>query len=586
MATTEAQPDLREAEPMERFDAYVEDVQSGEVVACRFVRQAVDRHVRDMRDGDGRGLWFDAEEAEASIRFIECLRHSKGEWAGEHLRLEPWQCFFIGSIFGWQKWSEERQRHYRRFKTIYQEVARKNGKSTVAAGIGLKLFIFDDESGAEIYTAATKRDQARIVHEEAKRMVRKSALRDVVTILRDNMVYGDNTYLPLGGDTGRADDGLNMHGGIVDELHAHKTRQLYDDLETATGSRRQSMLIAITTAGEGGNHETICWEVRQYTSKVLDGIIDDDTFFGIIYTIDKSDDWTDPTMWIKANPNLGVSVHLDDIERKCIKAKETPAAQNNFRRKHVNEWVESSQAWLSSGLWDENSGGDWYGDGGLTAEALEKFRGRKCWIGGDLSSVDDLTAFVAAFPTDDGFMDVLSFCWCPRNNAVGFERDKKTPYTAWEQLGQCYLTEGDSVDYDSVRDVLRRMRDEWQWDIQEINMDPHNARYVFTKLVESDEFRESQVLEHRQGYVSMNDPVKQTQKILLDRKLRHGGHRPLAWCVSNVVTRMDPAGNIKFDKDKSGSKIDLAVALVMAVGRAVSAGRRGSVYNSRGLRSL
>jgi len=574
MATVTAQPDLRNAEPMVRFDAYVDGVLSGEIVACRFVRLAVERHVRDLEHGADRGLEFDEDEASASIRFIECLKHSKGEWAGENVHLEPWQCFIVGSIFGWMKWSEDRQRWYRRFKTAYEEVARKNGKSTKAAGIGLKLFVFDDEGGAEVFTAATKRDQAKIVHEEAKRMVRKSALKEVVTILRDNMLYGDNVYRPLGADADTL-DGLNMHGAIVDELHAHKTRELYDVLDTATGSRRQSLLLAITTAGEGGNPEAICWETRQYTSKVLEGIIEDDSFFGIIYTLDDEDDWTDPDTWCKANPNLGVSVFVDDLERKCIKARETPAAQNNFRRKHCNQWVESAQAWLPVGLWDSNKG------------ALAKdYAGRKCWIGADLSSVDDLTAVVAVFPDDDGNFDVMPFGWCPRDNAIGRQRDKKVPYTTWAEQGQLFLTEGASVDYDSVRALLRRMRDVWKWDIQEINMDPHNARYVFTKLVEEDEFRETQVLEHRQGYISMNDPIKQANKLLLDNRLRHDGHSPLAWCVSNVVTRTDPAGNIKFDKEKSSEKIDLAVAMVMAIGRAVAAGETSSIYTRRGLRSL
>jgi phage terminase large subunit-like protein len=541
---------------------------SGDIVACRYVRLAVERHVRDMDRSD---LDFDAHEAEDAIRFIECLKHSKGQWAGECLHLEPWQCFIVGSLFGWRNAAGTR-----RFRTCYEEVARKNGKSTKAAGIGLKLFVFDGEDGAEVYTAATKRDQAKIVHEEAKRMVRKSALRDVVQILRDNLIYQDSVYKPLGADADTL-DGLHLHGAIIDEMHAHKTRDLYDVLETATGSRRQPMLYIITTAGEGGNPEAICWELRSYTTKVLEGIVEDDTWFGVIYTVDDDDDWTDEQTWIKANPNLGVSVELDDLRRKCKKAVETPAAQNNFRRKHVNQWVEAAKAWLPAGLWDENRGGE------LRAE---DYNGKQCWIGADLSSVDDLTGVVAVFPMDDGFYDVLPFGWVPRDNAIGRERDRKVPYTAWERSGQIFLTAGNSVDYDAVRALLVRMRDEWRWEIQEINMDPHNARYVFTKLVEEDDFRETQVLEHRQGYISMNDPIKQTQKLLLDRKIRHGGHRPLAWCVSNVVTRTDPAGNIKFDKEHSMEKIDLAVALVMATGRAVAAKDAVSVYRRRGLVSV
>lgn len=564
----------------DRVTAYVAGVRAGEIVVGRLARLAVERHVRDL-DGlsDHR---FDAEEANFAIGFIECLRQSKGEWANQPLRLEPWQAFIVASLFGWLRADGKR-----RFRTSYIEVARKNGKSTLAAAIGHKLFVGDGEEGAEVYTAATKRDQARIVHEEAKRMARKSpGLRKLgVRIYRDNLSLPttNSKYEPLGKDADTM-DGLHIHGAIVDEIHVHPTRGVWDSLETATGSRTQPLLFGITTAGEGGNRESICWELRDYSRKVLEGIVDDPTWFAYVAALDEArydpdgkeiapaDDWTDERNWVKANPNLGVSVKLDDMRRKFKKAIETPAAQANFKRKHLNMWVESLTAWLPAGLWDACRGAEsWYGPGGLLESVRERYRDCQCWVGGDLSGVDDLTALVFAFRRGangnyggDG-MDVIPACWCPRNNAEGRSRNHRVPYLAWAKAGELMLTEGDSVDYQAVRQFLRRARDEWGWDIQEIAFDPHNARYLQSMLIE-DGFR---VVDHGQGIVKMTDPIKQTQRLILERQLRHGGHRPLAWCVSNIVAYTDTNANVKFNKKASGDKIDIAVAMVMAVGRAI-----------------
>jgi phage terminase large subunit-like protein len=561
-----------------RLDAYVDGVVQGTIVVGRLTRLAIQRFLADLARAEDAnwGYHIDRDEARFAIAFVERLRHSTGEWAGQQLVLSPWQVFIAAMLFGWKKTDGSR-----RFRIAYIEVGRKNGKSTFASAIGLKLFVADGEQGAQVYTCATKLAQAKIVHEESKRMVRRCpALRKIVDICRDclSILATNSIYKPLGKDGG-TEDGLSVSGAIVDELHAHPNRELFDVIDTATGARRNPLILLITTAGDGNEREGICWELRTYTIKVLEGIVADETWFGVIYALDEAtfdgegdallpeDDWTDERVWPKANPNLGVSVKLDDLQRKAARAVETPAAQVNFRRKHLNQWLGSLKSWLPPALWQANSGAEaWYGREGLLPEIRDRYRGRPCWVGMDLASVEDLTGAVFVFKSDDGYLDLFPFCWCPKESALRRAQNKRAPYLIWERQRQIFLTDGDSVDYDAIRALLREARDAWGWDVAEIACDPWNARQILTKLHDDDDFR---VFEHRQGFVSMNDPMKQTQKALLDRKIRHGGHQALAWCVSNVVTESDHAGNLKMNKEKSAEKIDLACAAVMGIGRAL-----------------
>ncbi len=580
-----------------RIDAYVRDVLSGKVTVGRLIRLAIQRHLGDLvRAKKGWDFYFDVREAAFALTFVEQLRHSKGEWAGKRITLSSWQVWLVGTLFGWRR----RDSKIRRFRTAYVEVGRKNGKSTLGAALGHKLFVGDGEQGAEVYTAATKLQQARIVHEESKRMRAKSpGLRRITGVNRDAIFCEatGSTYRPMGSGAEReTEDGLNVHGAIVDELHAHRTRETWDVLETATGARKQPLLIAITTAGDGNKRQTICWELRTYSVKVLEGRHDDPTWFAAIYALDEArydergleiapaDDWTNEENWSKANPNLGVSQKIDDLRVKCAKAVETPTAAPNFRRKHLNEWISIYASWLAAGLWRANAGPEVrYGPAGLLPAIRDRYRGQPCWVGGDLSSVNDLTALVFAFKRVDGGLDLFPFAWCPQATAIEKSRNRNAPYMVWADCGQLFITQGDSVDYDSLRALLREARDVWGWDIQVIGLDPHNARYPATCLIEQDRFK---VQEFQQGFKSMNDPTKQTMRLLLKRQIHHGGHQPLAWCVDNVVVRTDPAGNIKLDKEKSPDKIDLAVASVMAAGLALDSKAVPTFKKTNGLRML
>jgi phage terminase large subunit-like protein len=381
--------------------AYAHAVAAGRVLANHLVRLACRRHLEDLSSATARRLRFDSAAARHAIEFFGFLRHSKGEWAGQTFALAPWQAFVVGCLFGWQ-----RSDGLRRFRTAYCAVSRKNGKSTLSAGIGLYLLVADGERGAEVYSAATTRDQARIVFDEAKRMVASSpALMRRVGILINNLHVAASAarFMPLSSDA-TSMDGLNVHGAIIDELHAHKSRHVVDVLETATGARRQPLLFEITTAGY--DRHSICYEHHDYSIKVLESVIQDDSWFAFIAAADESDDWTDPAVWRKANPNFGLSVKADDLARKAEKAIALPGAQNAFRRMHLNEWTEQAERWIDMAAWDACD----------APVDLDQLRGRPCFGGLDLSTTTDITALAWVFPPDhdDDLWRVLSATSCPR----------------------------------------------------------------------------------------------------------------------------------------------------------------------------
>jgi len=563
---------------MHPAEGYVRDVVSGTVAAGRWVRLACERHLRDMEDGRERGLVFDAEAAQIAIDFFGLLKHYKGEWAGRVIRLEPWQQFILWSLFGWK-----REDGTRRFVVAYVEVARKNGKTTVAAGIGLYLMVADGEPGAEIYTAATKRDQARIAHRDAVQMVKASPdLRKLIGIHKDNLhiLLTASKFEPLGRDANTA-DGLNIHGAIVDELHAHKTREMWDVLDTATGARRQPLILGITTAGT--NRQSICWEQHEYAEKVLSGVVEDDTFFGIIFSLDLAetdsegnvlaagDDWQDESVWVKANPNLGVSKKWDDMRRKAAKAKETPSALNAFLQRELNIWVHGESRWLNPDRWRTC-------DGAVDADGL---RGRTCYGGLDLANTTDIAAFVLVFPpqVEDEPYQILCRFFLPDEAIIERVHRDRVPYDAWVRQGFITVTPGAVIDYGHI--LAQIDEDAQKYDVAEIGFDRWGATKIQTELM--DLGGQDWVVQIGQGYASMSAPTKELEKLILAGQLAHGGNPVLTWMADNVIVTRDAAGNIKPDKAKSREKIDGIVALIMALDRATRHMEASSVYDSRGL---
>lgn len=550
-------------------ERYIERVLSGEQAACRYVRLACERHRRDLENGAQRGLYFDPDAGQHVIDFFHFLRHSKGEWAGQIVTLESWQQALLWMLFGWYRADGRR-----RFRTSYWELARKNGKSTVAAGVGLYLMIADGEPGAEVYSAATKREQARITHQEATRMVKKSpSLKKRVTCFRDNLHVRDTAtkFEPLGRDSDSM-DGLNVHGAIVDELHAHKSDEVWGVLETATGARRNPLMFAITTAGF--NQASFCYQLRDHVIKVLEGIIQDDATFGVIYTLDEEDirsgvGWQDETLWVKANPNLGVSVSLDDLRDKVVKAKSIGSALTHFLTKHLNIWTNAAELWIAPDKWKLC--------GGEIDE--EELAGLTCYGGLDLSNTLDITAWLLVFPPQ-GECDkyrVLCRFWVPEERIRERARKDRVPYDVWERAGYIEATPGETIDYEFV--YARIDEDAQKYNIVDAGFDRWGAQQIYQWA----EKRGLTMVQIGQGYQSMSASMKELERMIVSLLLAHGDNPVLTWMAHNLVASQDPAGNYKPDKRKSREKIDGMVALIMALDRATrhdpEAGR--SVYEDR-----
>lgn len=550
-------------------EEYIDNVIAGRVVACRWVRLACERHAADLEHGHERGLVFNRQAAQHVLDFFVFLRHSKGEWAGLVVELEPWQQAILWILFGWY-----RADGTRRFRVVYAEIARKNGKSTLAAGIALYLLVGDGEPGAEVYSAATKRAQAKIVFDEATRMVKRSpALRRRITCFRDNLhIEGTASKMePLGRDADTM-DGLNVQGAIVDELHAHKTDDVWGVLETATGSRRQPLLFGITTAGF--NQDVFCFRLREYLIKILDGIIHDDSFFGIIFTLDEGDDWTQETNWGKANPNLGVSVKLADLRDKAAKARSMGSALTHFLTKHLNIWTNAAELWIHPDKW--RACGEDFDE--------RELAGRPCYAGLDLSNTLDLTAWVLVFPPvpgDDRYI-VLPRFWVPEDAIEERRRNERVPYDEWVRDGHITAIPGAVIDYEYIYEQIDR--DAQTFDIQEVGYDRWGAAEVYLRLEKAG----MTTVQIGQGYQSMSAPMKQLEKLIVSRRIHHGNNPVLTWNMHNLVASTDPAGNLKPDKRKSREKIDGAVALVMGLDRATRHDPEGakSVYDERGVREL
>jgi phage terminase large subunit-like protein len=545
---------------------YAVKVLSGEIVACKWIKLACLRHLTDLEHGQKRGLEFSEVAADRVLDFFTILKHSKGEWAGNRFELELWQKFILSNVFGWLRSSDG----MRRFRVVYEEIARKNGKSTKLAGLGNYLFIFDGEPGAEIYSAATKRDQAKIVHDEATRMVKLCpSLKKRVTVYKNNLHIQATAskFEPLGSDADST-DGLNIHGAIVDELHAHKTRAMWDVLVTAIGSRRQPLVYAITTAGF--DQSGICFEQRTYATQILKGTIQDDTFFAAIFTLDRKADWPDleieddfrdEKVWIKANPNLDVSVKRDDLRAAVSASASSPASVNNLLTKRFNVWTQQSTRWLSLDIWDQNN---------IRPVDEDVLEGRECIAGGDIASVSDLTCFAYLFPDlkDPDLIDVVLRTWCPESRLHDPKNKYADQYQAWKRLGFLLTTEGDAVDYDFIRAQI--VQDAQKFKIRELAVDRLFQGYEFsTKLNEQIGGTEQNpvIFACGMGFLSMAGPCNELESLLLRRKLNHGGNPVLRFMADSAAVKVDPAGNKKPDKDKSQGKIDGLVAILLALDR-------------------
>lgn len=510
-------------------------------------------------------FWFDKKAADAAVAFFEkLLVHSKGEWAGQPFVLQPWQREdIIRPLFGWK-----RPDGTRRYRRAYIEIPRKNGKSTLAAGLALYMLFADNEPGAEVYSAAADTDQARIVFDEARRMVESSpALSKYGTVYRKSIIVpmAGSTYRVISADA-HTKHGFNASGVIFDELHAQPDRNLYDVLNTSTGARRQPMMVMITTAGY--DRESICYEQHEYARQVLSGVVDDPSFFAFIAGAEEGDDWTSPITWAKANPGLGVTIKLDYLQTECRRAMASPAYQNTFRRLHLNQWTNQDERWLDMHAWNVCDG------------ELPDLTGRECYAGLDLASTTDIAALSLIFPPEDDDEPywVMPFFWVPEEALIERARRDRAPYDAWVRDGFMAATPGNVIDYAFIEQAMMRLGQ--QYVVREVAFDRWGATLLTQRLTDLG----FEMVQFGQGFASMSAPMKEFHKLILERKLGHGGQPVLRWMADNVVAKQDPAGNIKPDKGRSRAKIDGIVATIMGLDRALR--HAPSVYEERGVLTL
>ena len=544
---------------------YAEQVRSGAILVCEYVRLAVERYYADLDRALDEGRYFDKKAAMRAIHFIEKLKHTKGEWAGQRFRLEPWQQFVLWNIFGWKNADGTR-----RFRYAYIEIARKNGKTALSAGIGLYMLFADGESRPEVYSAATVKDQAKICFSDAVEIVKATDLKNYLTPYRNSIVYElkGGTMKPLSSDYG-THDGLNPSCGIIDEFHAHKDSGMFDVIKSAFGARRQPLMFVITTAGF--NKSGACYAYRENVIKVLRGVNEDDSLFGIIYTLDDKSEWDDPKMWIKANPNLGVSLSADYLADQVKDAKNRPEAVRNVMTKNVDLWVDAERTWILDDAWQKCIG--------TTAPA--DLKGCACWGGLDLSNVSDITAYVLLFHENDRFQ-LLPHFWIPEEKMREKIRKENINYDKWVAGGYVTVTPGNVIDYDFVKaDILRIVAD---YDLRTSAYDRWNSSQTIIDLqnegMECNPFG--------QGYGSMSAPTKEFEKLVLTGKIEHFGNPVLRWMLASTLVKTDPAGNIKPDKEKSTQKIDGIVAAIMALGEwmTAQANDERNPYENRGLLTL
>lgn len=532
---------------------YMSGVLDGSVPACSFVKQAVQRQLNDLRrwGAEGGDYYFDEKEASRPCWFIENLTHTKGELAGRAIHLEPWQCFLLTTLFGWKAKAGNR-----RFRSAYVEVSRGNGKSTLLSGIGLFCLCADHEPGAEVYSFATTREQAKIVFGDAQTMARGNrALQEAYGL----EVTAHALYVPATNSTFQAKsaegstlDGLNTHLAIIDELHAHKKRDVFDVVETSLGKRRNSLMVSITTAGV--DRTGICYEQRTLVTKILSGSLQDESYFGIIYTLDPDDDWKSDKALAKANPNWGVSVRPEVIRALQAKAIATPSAENNFKTKHLDVWCNADVGWMDMKAWDA-----------CADESLDEsdFDGEPCWLGLDLASTSDMTAKVKIFQRKiDGSSHYYLFgdYWLPR---TAIERGVNSQYQGWEYLGYLHVCEGPVTDFAEIRDSI--LEDCGRYSVQSVAYDPFQAVQLSKELSDDG----VPMVLCKQTVANLSDPMKQFQALVLDHRLHFNGDPVLTWMVSNVVCHVDVKENIYPRKDAPENKIDGVVAGIMALSRAL-----------------
>lgn len=542
---------------------YARDIVRGKTVACRYVIDACQRHLDDLaKEKTKKFLYrFDKDLAEKAAKFIQLLPHTKGEWAFKRMpiTLEPWQLFIVCSAFGWVRKGTK----LRRFREVYTEIPRKNGKSAISAGVALFCFTCDDEFGAEVYSGATTEKQAWEVFRPARLMCKRTpALCDAfgVEVNASNMNRPEDgaRLEPLIGNPG---DGASPSCAIVDEYHEHDTDALYTTMLTGMGARRQPLMWAITTAGY--NIEGPCYDKRREVIEMLNGTVPNDELFGVIYTVDEGDDWTDPAVLRKANPNMGISVYSDFLLSQQKRAMNNARQANVFKTKHLNIWVSARAAYFNLVSWRNCE------DETLT---IEQFEGQPCYLSFDLARKLDMNSMVRIFTRDiDGrrhYYCIAPKFWVPYDTVYSTDTDHQRTaerFQKWVNSGHLEVTEGAEIDYRVILEEAKAVNR--QNPVEESAIDPHGATNLSHHLADEGLSPITIV----QNYTNMSDPMKELEAAIEAGRFHHDGHPILTWCISNVVGKHLPGNDdvVRPIKEHSENKIDGATALIMDIGRAM-----------------
>jgi phage terminase large subunit-like protein len=553
---------------------YARDVLNGKIIACKSIQLACQRHFNELKISLDKDYpyRFDRELAERACRFVQLLPHSSGDLAGQKLKLEPWQAFAFSSIFGWVTKKTKK----RRFREAYIRVARKNGKSFFAAGIGTYMFCADGENSAEVYCGATTMAQAKKVFTPARQMAdRLPSLRSKfnISVWVDSLTRPDGSlFAPIAGKPG---DGDSPHCAIIDEYHEHDTDHMYEAMTLGMGARSQPLTLIITTAGT--SLESPCYDKDKQVKEMLNGHVPNDRLFGLIYELDEGDDWTDPTNFIKANPNLDVSISYDDLLAEMEVAKQVPRKVNAFKTKRLNIWVSGKAAFYNMTQWHAAA------DKSLR---YEDFAGEDYYLGLDLAQRLDLNAGVGVFVREiEGkkhYYCIRPKFWVPDDTVRSTDpKIAKTAdrYVKFVEMGALEATDGAEADY---REILASIIDLQEIDkvrISEIPIDPSGATALSHELQDHG----FEPISIRQDYTNMSPPMKELEAALAGGRFHHDGNPVLSWCISNVIGKNVPGSDdiVRPTKGDKQSKIDGATALFMAIGRAMLNGRASnqSVYD-------
>lgn len=545
------------------------------------VMLACERHLRDLKDGPKRGIFWDPDAAQRVIRFFpDVLRLSEGEYAGKPFVLSPWQQFIVGSLFGWKSADG-----FRRFRNAYIEIGKGNGKSPLAGGIGIYMMTADGEAHAECYAAATTRDQASILFRDAVNMVDASpALSSRIVKSGGQQIH--NLYHPASGSffrpvssEGRGLDGKRVHYAALDEIHEHPTPVVVDKMRAGTKGRRQALIVGITNSGF--DRDSVCWHMHEYSEHIVERQDENDAWFAYVCQLDKDDQWTDERVWPKANPNLGVSVPLKYLREQVAEAQGMPSKQNVVRRLNFCEWTNQETAAIDAEDWNKCVGFSLAGrDAKVLREEMEqRLEGRTCFIAVDLSSTEDTTCSLKLFPpTDDCDLYIaIPHFWVPEDNVERKVKEARLPYDVWVREGFLLTTPGSVVDYDAVMEQV--LKDCERYDVREITFDPWNSTQ-FSNNLQKEGIAVERLVIFKQTLEFFHEPTKKLlDELIPTRRIAHLANPVLRSHAANLEKKEDVSGNLRPIKNRQRGKVDGMFCLIMALGRANANADGGCVYD-------